>query len=382
MPSVPYWRLSAFYFFYFAVLGGFMPYWGLYLQALSFSAADIGRLTALTMITRILAPNFWGYVADRTGKRLQLVQLGAFLVLFFWIGIFWAQHFWAIALVLLGYSFFQNAILAQFEAVTVAHLGEQREHYSRIRLWGSLGFIATVFGCGVLFDYVAVSALPVVLLLCAAVTWLSSLLIPDIATGQRHAVAYSLWSVLRRPVVWGFLLANFLMQLSHAPLYTFFNIFLEEHGYSRTAMGSLWALGVMAEVLVFTQMHRVLPRWGEQKVLLGSLLIAALRWLMIGFGVSQPWLLGCAQLLHAVSFATFHAAAISLIYREFGPGHQGQGQALYSMLWGAGVALGAWWSGLVWSSVGPEWIFAAGSVVCVLGALVQHATAQKNASEY
>ena len=59
-PTLPFWRLSAFYFFYFAVLGGFMPYWSLYLQNLHFDEKAIGQLLAISMLTRIVAPNFWG----------------------------------------------------------------------------------------------------------------------------------------------------------------------------------------------------------------------------------------------------------------------------------------------------------------------------------
>ncbi|MBK8327369.1 MAG: MFS transporter [Moraxellaceae bacterium] len=161
------WRLSAFYFFYFAVLGGFMPYWGLYLKNQHFDEAAIGQLLAISMLTRIFAPSFWGYLADSTGKRIELVRLGASMVTLFWVGIFFVgQSFWLMAAVLFSYSFFQNAILAQFEAVTMYHLQSSRADYGKIRLWGSLGFIATVAGLGVLFDWVAISWLPVALLLC------------------------------------------------------------------------------------------------------------------------------------------------------------------------------------------------------------------------
>lgn len=364
---IPYWPLSSFYFFYFAVLGGFMPYWTLYLEReLAFSAADIGQLMAVVMATRIIAPNFWGYVADHTGKRLELVRMGAFMLMLFWCGIFFVRDFWPVALVLLGYSFFQNAILAQFEALTIAHLDAERERYGQVRLWGSLGFIATVAGLGMLFEIISLKWLPAILAFCALLSWLASLFVPDIATKKRSEARDSLWSILRRPVVIGFLGASFLLELSHAPYYTFYSIYLEGHGYSRTAIGWLWALGVAAEVIAFTQMHRILPALGERKLMLLSLALGALRWFVIGHAIEWPWLLGVMQLLHAATFATFHAAVISLIYRHFGEGHQGQGQALYSMLWGLGVALGSWVAGHFWDAAGPVKIYSTAAVCCVL----------------
>ena len=367
MNRIPYKRLSAFYFFYFAVLGGFMPYWGLYLQKqLQFTPALIGQLMALTVGTRIVAPNLWGYIADRSGRRLFLVRMGALMLMLFWCGIFFVHSYWPIAFVLLGYSFFQNAILAQFEAVTVAHLGENRDEYGHIRLWGSLGFIATVAGLGVLFDAISLHWLPPILAACALASWLASLSVPDIVTARRADATTSLWSILKRPTVFGFLAASFLLELSHAPYYTFYSIYLEAHHYSHSAIGWLWALGVGAEVLAFTQMHRILPALGERRLMLLSLALAVFRWWVIGQAVDYPAVMIAMQTLHAASFACFHASCINLIYRHFGDGHQGQGQALYSMLWGLGVALGSWWAGGVWQSLGPTRIYETAALSCVL----------------
>ena len=322
------------------------------------------------MATRIIAPNFWGYIADKTGQRLRLVRLGAGMITLGWLGVFVAREFWPLAAVLLVYGFFQNAILAQFEAVTLAHLGEQRERYSQIRLWGSLGFIATGTGLGLYFQYFPVNHLPVALLLCALATWLASAFVPDIGTPMRQPQSQSFLTILRRRPVWLFFVAHFLLQLSHAPYYTFYSIYLEDHGYSRSDIGWLWGLGVMAEVVLFALMHRVLPAVGEHRLMLWSLAFAALRWLMIGFGVDYPAIIWTAQLLHAASFATFHAAAMTLIYRHFGDGSQGQGQAVYSMLWGTGVALGAWMVGMVWSVQMASLIFSMASGLCLIALLL------------
>lgn len=377
----PFVRLGAFYFFYFAVIGGFQPYWGLYLQGQGFSPAAIGELMAIVMATRIIAPNFWGYIADHTGKRLQLVRFGAFMMLLVWLGVFWAREYWSLALVLLAYGFFQNAILAQFEAVTMAHLGQRRERYSLIRLWGSLGFIVTGTGLGILFDHISVDSLPLWLLACALATWLSSMLVPDIKTPKRHEASEGLWTILKRQPVWAFFIAHFLLQLSHAPYYTFYSIHLEEHGYSRTEIGWLWGVGVLAEIGLFLVMHRFMPWLGEMRLMLWSLILGGLRWLVIGFMVDSHLAIWLAQLLHAASFATFHAAAMVLIYRHFGDGHQGQGQAIYSMLWGTGVAIGSLLTGMVWATSSNAWVFAAAALMCLLAWCILLISARANRPE-
>jgi len=370
--SLPFWRLSLFYFFYFAVLGGFMPYWGLYLDGLRFSAEQIGQLMAIGMLTRIFAPNFWGWLADSSGKRIELVRFGAVMISVFWAGIFWVgDRFWLMAAVLFAYSLFQNAILAQFEAVTIAHLGQDRARYGNIRLWGSLGFIATVAGFGYLFDHVSVSHLPALLLACAVTAALFSFSVPSPPGVVNVRGREPFLNTLRKPHVAGFFLAHFLLQFSHAPYYSFFSLYLQESGYSRTTTGLLWSLGVLAEVVAFTQTHRLLTRFSERGLVMACLWLAGVRWLAIGWGVETPVLLWIVQLLHAFSFAIFHAAAMQFIFREFNTGQQGQGQAVYSALWGLGVAVGSWLSGAAWEGLGPSWVFTLAALICVaaLGAL-------------
>ncbi|MDF2445673.1 MAG: transporter [Moraxellaceae bacterium] len=363
IPTVP---LSAFYFFYFAGLGGFMPYMGLYLQKhLGFTPEDIGQVLAFLMIARVIAPNFWGYVADRSGQRLRVVRFGAFMLTLFSVALLVPQGFWALAFVLLGYSFFQSAIQAQFEAVTIAHLGARRELYSRIRMWGSIGFIVTGAVLGMLFDVVSVSWLPLCLMLCALANWLASLGVPNVVTAVRAHSHESFLDILKKPAVAVFLVVHFLMQFSHAPYYSFFSIYLEQHGYARTVIGWMWSLAVLAEVVAFAFMHRWLPRVGEKGVLMLCLVLGVVRWTVTGLAVDSPAVIWGIQLLHAATFAAFHAAAISFIFHHFGEGHQGQGQGLYSMLWGVGVALGSWASGAIWEAH-AAWTFYGAAIACAI----------------
>ncbi len=348
-----------------------MPYWSLYLQNLHFDEKAIGQLLAIGMLTRIFAPNFWGYLADTTGKRIELVRFGAVMISVFWLGIFWVNNnFYLMALVLFAYSFFQNAILAQFEAVTIAHLGQDRALYGKIRLWGSVGFIATVAGFGYLFDVISIHYLPVLLLMCAVIAAVFSFSVPSPSQQKQSKESKPLLQTLKKRIVLSFFIVHFLLQFSHAPYYSFYSVYLERHGYSRGTIGMLWALGVLAEVIAFTQSHRLLQKFNEYQLVLACLLLASLRWLVIAFAVDTPALLWLVQVLHAFSFAIFHTAAMSFVYREFSQGQQGQGQAIYSALWGLGVAVGSWFTGMVWLSLGATWIYCLAAVACWLAVIV------------
>ncbi len=348
--NLPYWRLSGFYLFYFAVLGALIPYWGLYLKSLGYSAQEIGAMGAVIMGTKIVAPNLWGWLADRRGRRLGIIRLGSGLACVCFLGVFVAQQFAWLLLVVACYTFFWNAVLAQFEVVTLGHLGEGYGRYSHIRVWGSVGFILTVIGLGRVFDVVDIAHLPVFISAFLLLIWLSTLSVGERLRDEPLPHPGGLRQLLLQRPVWCFFLACFLLQLSHGPYYTFYSLHLvENHGYSRSATGLLWALGVLAEVLVFLVMHRFLHRFGLRRLLLWALLVTALRWWLIGTFAGQLSALLFAQLLHAGSFAVAHAVCIEWIRRHFAGAHQGQGQALYSALsFGAGGALGALLSGLLW----------------------------------
>jgi PPP family 3-phenylpropionic acid transporter len=348
-----YFRLSGFYLFYFAALGALLPYWGLYLKSLGYSAGEIGELIAILMATKIVAPNVWGWIADHSGRRMAVVRVASLLAVIAFCGVFLGQSYWWMAAVMILFSFFWNAALPQFEAVTLSQLGAQPHRYSSIRLWGSIGFILSVAALGPLLGRYDAGLLPWVLVALYAAIWFSTLLVPEQAAPPAHHERLHLWELLRRPQVATLLLVCFLMQASHGPYYSFYSIYLEDNGYPRWLIGQLWALGVAAEIGVFLLMHRLLPRFGARRLLLASLALTTLRWLLIGYFVGSLPVLVFAQALHAASFGIYHAVAITLIHKFFTGRHQGRGQALYSSLsFGAGGAVGSLYAGYLWESSG------------------------------
>jgi PPP family 3-phenylpropionic acid transporter len=369
--SVPYWRLSSFYFFYFALLGAWLPFWPLYLEDLGFNAEDIGYLAGIMMATKIIAPNLWGWVADVTGRRMLVIRIGSLVALMVFFGIFFKQSFWWMAAVIAGYSFFWNAVLAQFEVATLSHLEGQYQRYSQIRVWGSIGFIIAVALLGLYFDYYSVSILPWIITFLLAGIWLSSLTVEEkTRTETKHKHKPSLGSVLKKPPVIAFLITCFLLQVSHGPYYTFFSVYLEDYGYSRTVTGLLWSLGVLAEVVVFIFMHKLLQRFTLRQIMLASLVLSVARWLLIGFFADNWFILIFSQCLHAASFGSYHAFAVEMVRRYFGGGLEGQGMALYSGLsFGAGGAAGAILSGWLWEG-DPELTFILAAIVCLLALVI------------
>lgn len=370
--QLPYWRLSSFYVFYFALLGSTAPFLPLYFSHLGFSSARIGELIAIPMLMRCIAPNIWGWLGDYTGRRLIILRTGAICALLAFSLILINQSYAWLAMVMALHAFFWHAILPQFEVITLAHLRGQTSRYGQIRLWGSIGFILTVVGLGRLFEWFSLDLFPQTLLIIilgiVVCSWWVPNAQPALSTTREESGGFI--RQLTRPSVLAFYASVGLMQLSHGPYYTFLTLHLDHLGYNRGVIGLLWALGVVAEVLMFMAMSRVLQRFSVRQVLLASFLLAALRWLLLGSFAENLSVLIFAQLLHAATFGSFHATAIHFVQRSFGPQQQGQGQALYSALAGTGGALGALYSGYSWNTLGAGWTFTIASLAALAAAFI------------
>ncbi|MEE8320213.1 MAG: MFS transporter [Gammaproteobacteria bacterium] len=369
--GIPYWRLSGFYFFYFAGLGAILPYWSLYLKSIDFNAMAIGQLTAILVGTKIIAPNIWGWIADHHGQRMRIIRFASLIAALSFTGVLFTTSFFWLALVLVVFGFFWNASLPQFEATTLTYLGDSFHAYTRIRVWGSVGFISAVLILGGVFAHYDIALLPSIILTIMFMIMLVTLTVPEQAVDHLPLEHNSLTGVLKQPEVIALLVVCFLMQASHAPYYTFYSIYLEEHGYSRTFIGEMWALGVIAEVAVFMFMHRLILHIRLKELLLISLIAAVIRWYMIGYFVDSKMLLIVAQLFHGATFGVYHATAIQLIHRYFTGRLQGRGQALYSsMSFGVGLSLGSLISGYVWESMGPLVTYQGAMLVSLLALFI------------
>ena len=382
--ALPTVRLSAFYLAFFAVLGVLSPYWGPYLKSRGLDAAAIGTLIALLHATKIVAPNLWGWVADHTGRRIAIIRFACLAALVGFSGVLvpGGDFLW-MAAVMVTFSFFWNAALPQFEANTMSHLAGQTQFYPRIRLWGTVGFMISVLAVGEGIDRLGVDIVPAVLLFLFLLLAVISLTVPQADRRSPDSGDGRLVSVLRQPRVLGLLIACFLLQVSHGPFYAFYSIYLQDYGYSGTAIGLLWAVALIAEIGVFLLMPRWLPRFGPRRLLTVAMTLGAMRWLLVaGFPALAPVQV-LAQLMHAATYGVYHAAAISLIDRYFTGGLQGRGQAIYSsMTFGAGVALGSFMAGMLWDTAGGARIFLMAAGVAALAALVAATVVPRRDSLY
>lgn len=368
MHALPYWRLSGYYFFYFAFIGAFSPYFGLYLQSLNFSAWDIGLLMSQMQLMRLFGPNLWGWLADRFGHRMAIIRLAAAIGLAGFVAFFWLDQLPGMLVAMAVLAFFWSAALPLVETLTFDHLREECSRYSLIRLWGSVGFILAVMGTGAVLDL----APPIsVLWMCTSVLLgilLLALVLPEAPLVQHQRDGLPIGEVLRQSRVKALMAACFMMSAAHGAFYIFYSIHLADHGYSKTEVGALWSLGVLAEIGVFMLMNRLSLRYSLRTILLACFAAAVVRFLLMGWGVDSVAIMVFVQLLHGLTFGAYHASAIAAVNRWFPGKAQARGQALYSSLsFGAGGLLGGLISGRIWDPLGAGWTFSLGAAFALLG---------------
>ena len=373
MTSFFYSRLSSFYFSYYFFVGLFVPYWGIYLTSLSFSALQIGALLSLFQISRIFAPNFLGWIADRSGEYIKWIKISSFFGFILFIGIFWANSFLSIFLIMMAMSIFTSSTLPLAESLTLAHLKANKadSKYSYIRLWGSIGFIVAAILLGVMIDSIGEKSLIYALLLTQLVIFLLAFILPTKKVIFLPKKKRSIWPILKKREVVVLLLSCALMVSSHGLLYNFYSIFLEQQGYSGTTIGLLWAVGVIFEIIIFLLMPRILNKFTLKAVLLISLGFAVIRFFLIGAYVDSMILLFIAQVMHAATFGSFHVASIQLIAHFFYNEHQARGQSLYnSITYGVGGAIGGLGGGYMIEYSGMANTFMLSAILPFLGFMV------------
>ncbi len=325
----------------------------------------------LLVVGKVIAPYIGGWIADHKSNRMAVIRLSGLASIIVFAGALFSTSYFALALVMLIFGFFWSVSLPQFEVVTLNHLGDKIHAYTRIRLWGSIGFIITVVILGAALERLGVHPLPWIALFMISGIWLTSLWAPEDIPHDHKVDHEPIINVIKQPTVLAMMVVFFLMQVGHGAYYSFYSLYLESFGYSKTMIGQLWALGVIAEVGLFLIMLKLLQRYSLRSLLIVSLVCATIRWILIALFPEQEMIIIPVQLLHAATFGIHHAVAIQLIHRYFKGRHQGRGQALYSSLsFGAGGAIGSLMSGYIWEGLGASEAFVFAGIISFIATLI------------
>jgi PPP family 3-phenylpropionic acid transporter len=342
--------LSATYFFYFGLLGIFVPYVGLFLDDRGFTSSQIGSLLAVTALFRILGPNLWANVADSSGRVAEVLRLGCLLAFIAFTAVFVVYDYWLLTLTFCLMMMFWTAVLPQLEVITIQATQNAKGGYGKLRLWGSIGFIACSLLAGSLIDIYGPSIIAAVSCASLFLLYISSLLIVSPERKERavHKTGGD-WKQAFSLVFVVFILSNTLLQVSFGAYYNFFALYMHDLAYTGFQTGLFIAVGVLAEVIIFIFAVRLVSRFEVLNLLAFSILLTGVRWFGLAFFPDQALIIVMCQMLHALSFALSHVASVYFLTHHFSTRFQSRAQAIYvSITFGVGSAIGSYIAGYLW----------------------------------
>lgn len=340
--DVPTGRLSFLYAFLFFELGVNLPFFPLWLQAQSLDADAIGVVLAAPLLIRIIANPTVGALADRSGRISATLAICAVLVAAGTGLLTVARGFWPILAVVIAIALAQGPLIALADAMTLGRLAETPRAeltYGRIRLWGSLGFAAANLAAGWSLEWFSTSSVVALLLLSSILTAAAaaSCMAPETSTSRDAEGGEA--PTARPLLLVGVIAGAALVQASHAAFYGFGTLHWQATGVSGPAMGGLWALGVLSEVVLFSFLgYRMNGASSAAGLLVVASVAATLRWAAMSQdpGISTLMFL---QLTHGVSFGATHLASIFLLAR-LAPGRmQARAQTWLAGGWAGAMAV-------------------------------------------
>lgn len=343
-------RLAVFYGAIFVVYGLYVPFMPLWLDWKGLSASEISLVIAAPLFLRVLVTPPVAMAADRNRTHrnclvvLAWAALGSVLVLTI------SDAFWPILLFAVLLTICNSTIMPLIDTIAVQGARARGLDYGRMRLWGSLSFIGASFAGGTILTASGRGIGIWLIALGCLLTVMAAHWVPK----DEKATAPAADEVAKHTPIWHaaeprellanktfrtFLIAAGLTQAAHATLFTFGTLIWQGDGISAAWCGALWAIGVLAEVLLFSISGSVCEKFGAGRLLVLGAAFSVFRWVALAF---QPTLslLVPLQLLHGITYGATHLGAMHFIRETVPHAQAGSAQALYATV-SAGVAMGA-----------------------------------------
>jgi PPP family 3-phenylpropionic acid transporter len=329
------------------IAGTQLPYLPVWLDGVGLTAREIAVVTAAPMLLRVAVTPAIAFAADHSGDHRRFLIGLAWAGLAALIALSQSATFWPILVLTLLFALATSTVMPLTETVALTGVKAAGLDYGRMRLWGSLSFIAASFCGGWVVDRFGPPSAVWLVVAGAALTVLAAhgLARPiglgrlKVATTQPRIKLADAVGLLRSRTFLIFLLAVGAVQSAHAMFYTFGTLHWAAQGLSNGWSGVLWAVGVTVEIGLLAFSGAVVRRIGAVELIVFGAVAAVVRWLAMGFDPPLALLLPL-QVLHGVTYGATHIGAIYFMAQAVPENHSGTAQALYASITG-GIALGA-----------------------------------------
>ncbi len=338
--------LSLYYFLFFTLIGDYVIFLPKYFKEIGFNSTQIGLIFAMMPIARFLTPFIYTKKPlTKTDYILALItsSLASFLLL--------TKNFYFVlsAFFIIGASF--AVVFPYIEATAIEKL---KEKYGLSRVFGSIGFMLF----GIVFSYIKGNLIWLFITLMILTNFTALSFLEDKTIKKE----YKPINLLKE---WKFWAGVILLQISFGGFYNFFTIYNIEHGIKKEYIGWLFAIGVMAEILIFIIGHKFLNKLKPIKWIKISIFLTSIRWAMLYFFAGNIFLISFSQIIHAFSFAIFHTSALLYISQKYK--NKTLAQQFYA---GIGYGLAAFLGSIISGYLYSDNLFLYESIIAMLGFLV------------
>lgn len=365
-------KTAAFSVAIFALMGVYLPFFPIYLKDVGFTSIEIGLAIAIPGFARVFAaPALTAAAAHfQVPAQAAMTYAGCSTLAFAILAAARGEVAATIAAGAVAFVFW-SSLVPIGDSVTLLGLRRHGGLYGRIRLWGSVAFIAANLAAGAMVAVYGGGVVPFALIATGLAGVAAAALLPrsqdSPIVGGLSSEARALRAVVqdRRLVV--IFLVGSLIQASHAVLYAFGSLFWSAQDFSQTTIGALWAAGVVAEVLLFFVVGER-RRWSPRRLLMAGGLLGLVRWILFPLAVT-PIPAFALQFLHAATFAATHLAVMAAIGATRGPTPVLHLQAAYTLAAGFAAAGAAALAGPLYE-VAPATAFGAMALLAGIAALL------------
>lgn len=340
------------------VNGIMLPYFPVWLSSLDFSEFEIGIILALPMIVRILAAPLVGVIADRLPERTTVLFWSGALSLLTALALYIATGFWPVLIIYSLQAAFFAAYVPVVDSIAVSGVRRWGFQYGKLRVWGSVGFVAMSLLMGELIGMWGGGILPAVASFAFATTLLAAFVAPRIGRA-RHRTAISGSGRFASLGAWGRLDLHLIMigasiaQASHAMFYAFGAIYWQQQGFSGTEIGVLWSMAVIAEIMVFFASGFIARRLTPWTLMRIGCAVAVLRWTVFPMELGF-WGYLVLQSMHAFTFTFLHIGVQHKLVEMVQEDQESSMQGAYFFYNGAFLALATFASGILYKQYGAD----------------------------
>ncbi|MBI5067776.1 MAG: MFS transporter [Deltaproteobacteria bacterium] len=349
-------RLRLFYFLYYGSVGAYLPFFAAYLRGMGFTGEQIGNVQMVGPLVAAPAALAWAAVADRLGSPARALRIAAVWAVAAAAFLPWARTPLAVGAVMLFLALADRSVVPLVDSVSMELVAaDPRLSYARIRLFGSVGYIALALALGVALsargNRPADPLVPLAFVACVAGYALLARRLPVLPPGGERPRLADLRALLSDRRLLGLLLAAAVHWGAAAPFHVFLGVYVRDLGQPSWIAGLAMAVGVGAEILALLAFPRF-EAHSTRTLYAVSFAVSAVRWLLVWRLGSAP-LLVAVQLLHAFTFGLFWGASVRAMGQLVPARLRATGQALFSgLVFAGGNVVGYQLSGLGYDSYG------------------------------